>query len=148
MSAIEARLRELGIALPPAPAPVANYLGTKRSGDLVFVSGRVSDLQGEVGSDVTADEARAAARATMLLLLAIIRRDLGSLDRIASIERVQGFVRAARTFTALPQVVDGASDLLVELLGENGRHARTATGAGQLPYGAAIQLDLVARLEA
>lgn len=146
MSAIEARLGQLGITLPEAPAPVANYLGTKRSGDLLFVSGRVSALRGEVGTEVTEAEGYQAARATMLLLLAIIRQDLGTLDRIASVERMQGFVRAAPAFTALPRVIDGASDLLVELLGDDGRHARTATGAAQLPYGAAVQLDLVLRL--
>jgi enamine deaminase RidA (YjgF/YER057c/UK114 family) len=146
MSPTEQRLRSLGLTLPPAKAPVANYVGTKRSGDLLFVSGRVSALRGEVGSEVSVADARTAARDTMLDLLAIIKQDLGDLDRIASIERVQGFVRSAREFTAHPEVIDGASDLLVALFGEAGRHARTATGAAQLPFGAAVQLDLVLRL--
>jgi enamine deaminase RidA (YjgF/YER057c/UK114 family) len=146
MSPTEQRLRSLGLTLPPAKAPVANYVGTKRSGDLLFVSGRVSALRGEVGSEVSVADARTAARDTMLDLLAIIKQDLGDLDRIASVERVHGFVRSAPEFTAHPEVVDGASDLLVALFGEAGRHARTATGAAQLPFGAAVQLDLVLRL--
>jgi len=146
MSRTEHRLAELGLTLPPAKAPVANYVGTKRSGDLLFVSGRVSALRGEVGSAVAAADARLAARDTMLDLLAIIKRDIGDLDRVASVERLHGFVRSSREFTQHPEIVDGASDLLVALYGEAGRHARTATGAAQLPFGAAVQLDLVLRL--
>lgn len=147
MSSIESRLRALGLVLPVPKAPVANYLGTKRSGDLLFVSGRVSELRGEVGTDVTTAQAKAAARATIVDLLAIVKHDLGDLDRVASVEQLRGFVRSSPTFVEQPQVIDGASDLLVELLGETGRHARTATGAAQLPFGAAVQLDMVLRLE-
>ena len=146
MSRVEDRLGELGLALPPPKTPVANYLGTKPSGDLLFVSGRVSQQRGEVGSDVSLDAAARAARDTLLDLLAIIKADIGDLDRVVSIERMQGFVRSAATFTEQPKVIDGASDLLVAVFGESGRHARTATGAAQLPFGAAVQLDLVVRL--
>ena len=146
MGRIEDRLRELGLTLPEAKAPVANYLGTKRSGDLLFVSGRVSALKGEVGSEVSPELARLAARDTALDLLAIVQRDIGDLDLIVSIEQVRGFVRSAPGFTAQPAVVDGASDLLVALWGDAGRHARTATGAAQLPFGAAVQLEMVVRL--
>lgn len=146
MSIIEERLRALGLELPQPKPPVANYLGTKQSGDLLFVSGRVSQLRGEVGSQVTLADAKVAARDTMLLLLAIIKHDLGDLDRVASVEQLRGFVRSAPTFTDQPQVIDGASDLIVELFGERGRHARSATGAAQLPFGAAVQLDLVLRV--
>ncbi len=146
MSTIENHLRRMGLALPPPKAPVANYLGAKRSGDLLFVSGRVSQLRGEVGSDVTVADAKQAARATVLDLLAIVKHEIGDLDQIVSVERLQGFVRSAATFTEQPEVIDGASDLLVELLGDAGRHARTATGAAQLPFGASVQLDLVLRL--
>jgi enamine deaminase RidA (YjgF/YER057c/UK114 family) len=130
MSRIEERLQSLDLALPPAKAPVANYLGTKRSGDLLFVSGRVSALRGEVGSEVAVAEAKAAARDTALELLTIIKQDIGDLDRIASVERVHGFVRSARDFTRHPEVVDGASDLLVALFGEAGRHARHGNRRG------------------
>lgn len=146
MSVVEDRLRALGLSLPPAKAPVANYLGTKQSGDLLFVSGRVSQRRGEVGTDLTTDEAAIAARDAMLDLLAIIKHDIGDLDRIVAIEQVRGFVRSAPTFTEQPRVIDGASDLLVALYGENGRHARTATGASQLPFGAVVQLDMIVRL--
>jgi len=146
VSQVEDRLGELGLALPPPKTPVANYLGTKQSGDLLFVSGRVSGLRGEVGSEIAADAARRAARDTILDLLAIIKADIGDLDRIVSIERMQGFVRSSAAFTEQPKVIDGASDLLIAIFGESGRHARTATGAAQLPFGAAVQLDLVVRL--
>ncbi len=143
MASIEERLRELGLELPAAKAPVANYLGTKRSGDQLFVSARVSELRGEVGSEVSRDEAYAAARETALALLAIIRADIGDLDRILSVDKLLGLVRSASTFTEQPRVVDGASDLLVEVFGDAGRHARTATGVAQLPFGAAVQLEMV-----
>lgn len=146
MSKIEIRLHELGLKLPSPKPPVANYLGTKRSGNLLFVSGCVSRLRGEVGSEISLDEARLAAQNTLLDLLAIIKQDIGNLDQIVSVEKMQGFVRSAASFTEQPQVIDGASDLLVALLGENGRHARTTTGAAQLPFGAAVQLDFILRL--
>lgn len=147
MGQIEDRLRGLGLALPPPKPPVANYLGTKRSGDLLFVSGRVSVRRGVVGSDVDLATAKLAARDTVLDLLAIIKQDVGDLDQIKSVERVHGFVRSGPDFTEQPAVIDGASDLLVALFGEPGRHARTATGVGQLPFGACVQLDLVLRME-
>lgn len=148
MSRLEDRLRALGLVLPSPKAPVANYLGTKQSGDLLFVSGRVSGLRGEVDTEIAPAQAKLAARDTLLDLLAIIKHDIGDLDRIASVEQLRGFVRSSTSFAEQPQVIDGASDLLVELLGDAGRHARTATGAAQLPYGAAVQLDLVLRLSA
>jgi enamine deaminase RidA (YjgF/YER057c/UK114 family) len=146
MGRVEERLGEFGLVLPPPKAPVANYLGTKRSGDLLFVSGRVSVLRGEVGSEVSAADAKVAARDTLLDLLAIIKADVGDLDRIVSVEKLQGFVRSAAGFVGQPEVIDGASDLLVSLFGEAGRHARTATGAAQLPFGASIQIDLVLKV--
>jgi len=146
MSAVEDRLRQLGLALPPPKTPVANYVGTKRSGDLLFVSGRVSQRRGEVGTELSVSDAQIAARDAMLDLLAIIKQDIGDLDAIVSIEQLRGFVRSSATFTEQPRVLDGASDLLVALYGDAGCHARTATGAAQLPFGAAVQLDMVVRL--
>jgi enamine deaminase RidA (YjgF/YER057c/UK114 family) len=146
MSAVEERLRELGLALPPPKAPVANYVGTKQSGNLLFVSGRVSQRRGEVGTELSVEEAAMAARDAMLDVLAIIKHDIGDLDRIVSIEHLRGFVRSSPAFMDQPRVIDGASDLLIALYGDAGRHARTATGAVQLPFGAAVQLDLVVRL--
>ena len=147
MSNLEKKLREMGEQLPPAKTPVANYLGCKLSGDILYVSGRVSQIRGEVGSDVDLAQAKAAAKGALLDLLAIIKAEIGDLDRIVSVEKMVGFVRSAPTFIQQPQVIDGASDLLVELFGENGRHARTATGVAQLPSGAAVQLEMVLRLK-
>ena len=146
MSRIEERLAEMGLILSPPKAPVANYLGTKRSGNLLFISGRVSEKRGQVGTDVSKEEAKLAARDTMLDLLAIIQAEVGDLDEIISILKLQGFVNSSPSFSALPQIIDGASELLIALYGESGRHARTATGAAQLPYGATIQLDMVVEL--
>ena len=143
---IESRLAALGITLPQPKPPVANYLGCKQSGDLLFVSGLVSELRGQVGGVVGREEAKDAARQTLITMLAIVRRDFGGLDRIASVERLQGFVRSAPDFIELPEVINGASDLLVALFGEAGRHARTATGVNQLPFGATVQLDMTLRL--
>jgi enamine deaminase RidA (YjgF/YER057c/UK114 family) len=146
MSFIEDKLQKLGFHLQPARSSVANYIGCKQSGDLLFVSGRVSDLKGEVGTDVTEEEAKTAARDTVLLILAIIKQDIGSLDLIQDVIKMQGFIRSSPQFTRQPNVLDGASDLLVDLFGENGRHARTATGVNQLPFGASIQLDIILQL--
>ena len=147
MSKVESRLQALGIELPPPKPAVANYLGCKRSGDVLYVSGRVSELRGEVGRDVSKDQAREAARETLITLLSIIKESIGDLDLVISVEKVQGFVHSAPSFTEQPQVVDGASDLLVDLFGDNGRHARTATGVAQLPFGACVQLEMILRLK-
>ncbi len=146
MGVVENRLKELGIELPPPKKPVANYLGSKRSGDLLFVSARVSELRGEVGSEVTEELAKEAARNTMISILSIIKADI-DLDLIVSVDKLLGFVRSASNFTRQPMVIDGASDLLIKIFGEQGRHARTATGVAQLPFGASVQLELVLRLK-
>ena len=146
MSQAERELRALALELPVPKTPVANYVGTKRSGDLLFVSGRVSQVRGEVGTDLDTAAARTAARDAMLDILAIIKQDIQDLDRIESVEKLNGFVRSSADFTEQPLVIDGASDLLVALWGEAGRHARTATGVAQLPFGAAVQLELIVRL--
>jgi len=143
MGKIEDKLSGLGEALPDPKKPVANYLGCKRSGNTLYVSGRVSQLRGEVGSDLTLAEAQLGAKSAVLDILAIIKEEIGDLDTIVSVEKVVGFVRSAPTFTEQPKVIDGASDLLISLFGEDGRHARTATGVAQLPFGAAVQLDMI-----
>ncbi len=146
MSYIEDKLSGLGESLPAAKKPIANYLGCKRSGDTLYVSGRVSQARGEVGTDITVTEAQVAAKGALLDILAIIKNEIGDLDKIESVEKLSGFVRSAPSFTEQPKVIDGASDLLVALFGEMGRHARTATGVAQLPFGAAVQLDMIIRL--
>ena len=147
MSTIESRLQSLGLSLGAAKPAVGLYLGSKRAGDLLFVSGRKSALTGRVGRDVTEEEAKKAARNTALLILAIVKADIGELDKIEGIVKMQGFINADPSFHRLPQVLDGASELLIALFGEQGRHARTATGAAQLPYEATIQLDMILKLK-
>ena len=147
MSLIENKLNNLGIRLEQPKAPVANYLGSKRMGDILFVSGRKSELTGEVGSDVSEEQAKKAARDTVVLILSIIKNDIKDLDLIEGVVKLQGFIRSSESFTRHPQVLDGASELLIDLFGDNGRHARTATGAAQLPYGAYIQLDMILKLK-
>ena len=147
MSTVEERLHDIGASLPQPKKAVANYLGCKQSGNTLYVSGRVSPTRGEVGSDLTLEEAQVAAKEALLDILAIVKKEIGDLDRIVEIDKMAGFVRSAPTFTQQPGVIDGASDLLVALFGDRGRHARTATGVAQLPFGAAVQLDLVMRLK-
>jgi enamine deaminase RidA (YjgF/YER057c/UK114 family) len=147
MSKIEKRLSELGEVLPPPKEHVANYLGCKKSGNTLYVSARVSPVRGEVGTDLNVSEAQLAAKGALLDILAIIKNEIGDLDQIVSVEKMVGFVRSASTFTEHPKVIDGASDLLIALWGDAGRHARKATGVAQLPFGAAVQLEMILRLE-
>jgi len=146
MGQAESRLSELGESLPVAKKPVANYLGCKISGDTLYVSGRVSQIRGEVGTDIDLAKAQEAAKGALLDLLAIVKAEIGDLDRIISVEKLNGFVNSAPSFTEQPKVIDGASDLLIQVFGDNGRHARTATGVSQLPFGAAVQLEMIMRL--
>ena len=143
MSIVEQKLQTLGLTLSEAKPPVGNYLGSKRIGETLFASGRVSDLIGEVGSEVTENETKDAAKNTVLRILAIIKRDIEDLDQIVGVLKLTGFVRSSSAFTNQPKVLDGASDLLIQLFGENGSHARTATGVAQLPFGASVQLDII-----
>jgi enamine deaminase RidA (YjgF/YER057c/UK114 family) len=147
MGRIEERLKELGLSLPEAKPAVGNYLGSKTIGPLLFAAGRVSDQIGAVGTEVTEQEARAAARATVLTILAIIKQDIEDLDLIEGVIKMTGFIRSAPTFTNQPKVLDGASDFLIELFGDAGRHARTATGVAQLPFGASVQLDIIFQIK-
>ena len=147
MGAIEDRLLSLGETLPPYKKPVANYVGCKRSGQILYVSGRVSPIQGEVGTDLTVPEAQNAAKQALLDILAIVKAEIGDLDKVQGVEKMIGFVRSGGDFTEQPKVIDGASDLLVALYGEDGRHARTATGVAQLPFGAAVQLEMILLLK-
>lgn len=147
LSRVEQRLRELGHELRAPKEPVANYLGCKRVGDVLHVSGQIGEIKGAVGADLTVEQGRECARQAVLIMLATVKNTIGDLDLIAGVDRLTGFVRSAPDFTEQPQVVDGASDLLVALFGEAGRHARTATGVLQTPFGAAVQLEMTLRLE-
>ncbi len=146
---IDARLVALGITLPAAPAPVANYVPTVRTGSLLFVSGQISRtedgrvLAGKLGGGVDVEAGRAAARVCALNILAQARAALGSLDRIQRIVKLTGFVNAVPAFTDHPSVVNGCSDLLVEILGEKGRHTRSAVGVAGLPLDAAVEVEAI-----
>jgi enamine deaminase RidA (YjgF/YER057c/UK114 family) len=146
MGNIEDKLSALGIKLGEPKAPVANYIGSKRCGDMLFVSGRKSQLIGAVGTDVTEVQAKEAAKNTIVMMLSIIKRDIDDLDLIECILKLQGYIRSSDEFTRQPQVLDGASELLIDIFGEEGHHARTATGVNQLPFGATIQLDMILKL--
>jgi len=146
---IEARLKELKIELPKAAAPVANYVPAVLAGKLLFVSGQVTfwngelKYQGKVGKEISLEDARAAARLAALNVLAQARAQLGSLDKVKRVVMVQGFVNAVPEFADHPKVVNGASDLFVEVFGEAGKHARFAVGAGSLPVNVAVEVAAV-----
>ncbi len=147
---IEERLAELGIDLPPAPRPVASYVPVKVVGGLAFVAGQIPMAEGtvhptgSVGGDVTVEEANEATRRCAIQALAALKDALGSLDRVRGIAKVDVFVASAPGFTDQPKVANGASDLLVEVFGDQGRHARAAVGVPELPLGAAVEIALVA----
>lgn len=145
----EARLRELGIELPAAPRPVATYVPAVPMGTILYVAGHTPRLpdgspgfQGKVGDDFTIEEGREAARAVGMNVLATIRGSLGSLDRIARLIRTFGMVNAAPDFTEQPRVVNGFSDFMVEIFGEEaGKGTRAAVGMGSLPGGMAVEIE-------
>ena len=144
----EARLRELGI-LPKVPAPVANYVPAARLGNVIFLAG-TGPLKpdgklatGKVGIDVTLDEANQHARLVGLVLLAVMRQELGSLDKVVRVGRVFGMVNAAPDFKDHPKVINGCSDLFVQVFGDRGRHARCAVGMGSLPFNITVEIEAV-----
>lgn len=147
MSNIEARLAELGVTLPDASAPAANYVPFVQVGDIVYVSGQISRtddglITGKVGTDLTTQEGAAAARTCALQLLAQVKAACGGdFDRLVRVVKLTGFVNSGPDFTEQPQVVNGCSDFLVEALGEAGRHSRSAVSAGALPLGVAVEIE-------
>ena len=149
---IEERLAELGIELPPAPAPVASYVPVRVVGELAFVAGQIPMREGvvspsgAVGDAVTTEQAADAARRCAIQALAALRQALGSLDRVVGIAKVDVFVASSPGFTDQSKVANGASELLVQVFGDLGRHARAAVGVAELPLGAAVEVALVAEL--
>ncbi len=151
---IDARLKELGITLPDAPAPAANYVPWARSGNLVFVAGQLPmesgkpQFLGKLGGEFQTAEGQKAARLCALNIVAQLRNALdGNLDRVRRIVRVGGFVAATPDFVDHPQVVNGASDTLVQIFGDAGKHARAAVGVASLPRGVAVEVEAVAEVE-
>jgi enamine deaminase RidA (YjgF/YER057c/UK114 family) len=142
------RLAALGLTLPPVGAPLASYAPARRSGRLLYLSGHVSRADGRVvagvvGADIDAAQAQALARAIALDLLATAAAALGSVDDIAGVVRLTGYVRSAPGFEGQPAVINGASELFVDVLGEAGRHARSAVGVSELPLGAAVEIEAI-----
>jgi len=151
----EARLKELGIELPSAPAPAANYVPYVKSGRLVFIAGQVPlgpdgklAYVGKVGRELSREEGYQAARLCALNGLAQVRAALGSLDQVARVVRLGGFVNCTDDFKNQPEVINGASDLLVEIFGDAGRHARAAVGTNALPRGVATEVEMVVEAKA
>jgi enamine deaminase RidA (YjgF/YER057c/UK114 family) len=150
----EARLKALDITLPTPPRPMANYVTAARSGHLLFLSGHgpVRDgavvHRGKVGRELTIEQGREAARLTGLNLLATTRAALGSLDRVRRVVKVLGMVNCGEDFVDHPGVVNGFSDLMVEVFGDAGRHARSAVGVGSLPLGIAVEIEMVLEVSA
>lgn len=147
---IEARLKEMKLDLPQAAAPVANYVPAVRSGDLLFIAGQICQWQGErrfigkLGRDISLEQGQQAARLCALNILAQAKAALnGDLDRILRCVRLGAFVNCSEDYTQQPQVANGASDLMVELLGDAGRHARAAVGVSALPGGVAVEVDAI-----
>jgi enamine deaminase RidA (YjgF/YER057c/UK114 family) len=147
MGAIETRLQELGIVLPALPAVGGNYLSAKRVGQIIYLAGVTSSnsagvITGTVGLDRTVDEGYSAARACALAQLAVLQRHLGSLDLVKSVVNVNGYVNATPGFLDSPKVINGASDLFVEVWGEAGRHVRAAVGVSALPRNALVEVQM------
>lgn len=146
---IDARLAELDITLPDAPTPAANYVPFVISGNMLYVSGQISQnekglLKGKLGADYCVEEGVAAARRCAISLMAQARKAVdGDLTRIARIVKLTGFVNSTSDFTDQPKVINGASDLLVEVFGDKGRHARSAVSAASLPLGVAVEIEAI-----
>lgn len=146
----EQRLRELGLALPASSAPIANYVRAVRTGNLVFLSGHGecgTSLKGKLGAGVPIDSGYASARRVALCLLSSLKAEVGDLRKVRRVVRLVGMVNATPEFTDHPRVINGASDLLVAVFGERGRHARAAVGMGSLPTGMAVEIEMIVEVE-
>ena len=146
---VDARLAELGVTLPDAPAPAANYVPFVQVGDLVFVSGQISQgpdglIKGKLGADLAVEAGAAAAQRCGMSLLAQARAACGGdLDRIVRVVKLTGFVNSTADFTDQPKVINGCSDFLVEVMGDAGRHSRSAVSAAALPLGVAVEIEAI-----
>jgi len=149
MKTIEDRLLQLGITLPPLPQAVANYVPFNFAGNLLYISGqgpKIKDgdwVRGQVGKDLTVQQGYEAARLTGIQILAVANAALGSLSRVKKILKVNGFVNSGPEFHDHPAVINGCSDLFVEVLGDAGRHARAAIGVSSLPFGTAVEIEAI-----
>jgi enamine deaminase RidA (YjgF/YER057c/UK114 family) len=149
----EERLTELGLTLPEVPGAIGNYVGAVRTGNLLFLSGKGPDLVGgrrwlgKLGAELTTEEGYQAARDTMLNLLAVLHAELGSFDRVRRVVKLLGMVNSTPNFDEQPKVINGASDLLVAIFGDQGRHARSAVGMQSLPGGIPVEIEMIVEVE-
>lgn len=149
----EEKLKELGIELVVPNAPTANYLKLKRSGNLIFLSGHGPDkpdgtqVKGKLGADLTVEQGQEAARYVGISLLSSLKAEIGDLNKVKSIVKALGMVNADPSFTNQSQVINGFSDLMVEVFGERGKHARSAVGMGSLPSNIAVEIELIVEVE-
>jgi enamine deaminase RidA (YjgF/YER057c/UK114 family) len=146
MNPIDARLAELGITLPTPPLPVANYVPAVALGNTLYISGQISriganSIEGKLGSGVDIETGAAAAKLSAINLLAQVRAYLGGFDRLVRVVKLTGFVNSTLEFAEHPKVVNGASDFMVEVFGDAGRHARSAVGVAGLPFGVAVEVE-------
>lgn len=144
----EDKLSELGITLPAIRPAVGNYVSCVKVGNLLFTSGQgVDEYHGKLGKDISIDEGYKAARQSMLNLLSVVRNELGDLNKVKRIVKLLGFVNSTEDFINQPKVMNGASDVLVDIFGEKGKHARSAVGMAQLPNNTTIEIEMVLEIE-
>jgi enamine deaminase RidA (YjgF/YER057c/UK114 family) len=137
------KLIEIEASLPPVPTPAGNYVHAVRTGNLLFLAGKGVLVEGKVGAEFNKDQAYQFARETGLILLAVIKQELGSLRRVSRVVKVLGMVNATPDFTEHPYVINGCSDLFVEVFGDSGRHARSAVGMGSLPMNIPVEIEAI-----
>ncbi|SIT86091.1 Enamine deaminase RidA, house cleaning of reactive enamine intermediates, YjgF/YER057c/UK114 family [Yoonia rosea] len=153
MSVIESKLAELGVTLPDAPAPAANYVPYVVAGDIVYVSGQISAnadgmIKGKLGADMEAEAGADAAKTCVISLLAQLKAACGGdIDRLVRVVKLTGFVNSTADFGDQPKVINGASDFLVAALGDKGRHARSAVSAASLPFGVAVEIEAIFQIK-
>ncbi len=150
---IEQRVKDLGIELPAVTPPVATYVNAVRTGNLLFLSGKIpvtadgQMLKGKVGADVSTEEAARHARLVGLHLIAVMRHELGGLDKVRRVVKLLGMVNAVPEYGEQPKVINGCSDLMVEVFADKGRHARSAIGVGSLPLGVTVEIEAIVEVE-
>ncbi|MEE9402983.1 MAG: RidA family protein [Desulfobacteria bacterium] len=149
----ESKLKEIGLELPPAVKPIANYVPSVRTGNLVFLSGQGplrkdgTMITGKVGADLTLEEGYEAARRVALGLLGSLKAEIGDLDKVRRVVKLLGMVNCTPEFTDQPKVINGASDLLVEVFGDKGKHARSAVGMNALPMNISVEIEMIVEVE-
>jgi enamine deaminase RidA (YjgF/YER057c/UK114 family) len=150
---VEEKLKSLGITLPEVPPPVANYVNAVQTGNLIFLAGKGPNkpeggyITGKVGADLDIEQGYEAARLTGIIQLAALKAEIGDLNRVKRIVKVLGMVNAAPDFTDHPKVINGFSDLMVEVFGDKGKHARAAVGMGSLPTNIAVEIEMIVEVE-